>query len=248
MSAAPTPTAQLLLPPPPLTRQQTLALAVAIAAARVRARAKARAAEAAEAAAASTAAGGAAAATGGMRGRRQRHGGVEDEGMAEEEEEEALSGACAGLVPVWLCLEGRPPSSTPPPTSPTYQPNTGLPLHLLPSTAAGAAASTTGPSATATALSEGRGLRLVRLTKEEVGRSEGRYTRPVHPSINQPKQGGPLTRPLIPFQKKAHRPLARRLAPAVEALCLLPSLPPALREECVAHTRALLGSGQGMFI
>ena len=44
---------------------------------------------------------------------------------------------------------------------------------------------------------------------------------------------------------QARLPLARRLAPAVEAMCLLPSLPPALREECLAHARTLLlGPGQ----
>lgn len=39
---------------------------------------------------------------------------------------------------------------------------------------------------------------------------------------------------------QARLPLARRLAFAVEAMCLLPFLPPALREECLAHARTLL--------
>lgn len=73
------------------------------------------------------------------------------------------------------CMDG-PPSSIPPPPNqslPTNTPThtTALPLHLLPSTrAAGARGGGKGPSATATALSEGGSLRLMRLTKEEVGR------------------------------------------------------------------------------
>lgn len=40
--------------------------------------------------------------------------------------------------------------------------------------------------------------------------------------------------------KQARHPLIRRLAPVVEALCLLPSLPLALWEGCLAHARTLL--------
>ncbi len=119
---------------------------------------------------------------------------------------------------------------SPPPTTPA------LPLHLLPSAA--------GPSSTATALAQGRPLRLMRLTKQDVSKQEENtwYSTAQHTSRPPACSGSP--HPIPPTHTHAHiqarNPLARRLAPVLEALCLLPSLSPTLRDECLAHARALL--------